>query len=87
MSTRNVVLTDHDADVIDRLVKSGRYQNANEVLGEGLRLVEQQEKADALELEFLRREYALGKASGEPEELDPELFLQELKAEWRSRHG
>ena len=87
MPTRNVVLTDHDADVIDSLVKSGRYQNAAEVLGEGLRLVEQQAKADALELEVLRREYALGKASGEPEELDPKLFLQELKAERRSRHG
>lgn len=87
MPTRNVVLTDHDADVIDRLVKSGRYQNASQVLGEGLRLVEQQAKADALELEVLRREYALGKASGEPGELDPELFLQELKAERRSGHG
>ncbi|MGI2032780.1 type II toxin-antitoxin system ParD family antitoxin [Rhizobium panacihumi] len=87
MPTRNVVLTEHHAEVIDRLVKSGRYQNASEVLGEGLRLVEQEAKADALELEFLRREYALGKASGEAEEFDPELFLQELKAERRSHNG
>lgn len=87
MPTRNVVLTEHHEDVIDKLVKSGRYQNASEVMREGLRLVEQQAKADALELEFLRREYALGKASGDAEELDPKLFLPELKAERRSRNG
>jgi antitoxin ParD1/3/4 len=47
MPTRNVVLTDHHEEVIDRLVKSGRYQNASEVLRDGLRLVEQR---DALEV-------------------------------------
>jgi antitoxin ParD1/3/4 len=41
MPTRNVVITDYQATMIDRLVKSGRYQNASEVLREGLRLVEQ----------------------------------------------
>lgn len=87
MPTRNVVLTEHHADVIDRLVKSGRYQNASEVLRAGLRLVEQQEEVASLELDHLRREYALGKASGEPEEIDPEQFLNDLKAERRSGHG
>lgn len=86
-TTRNVVLTEHHAEVIDRLVKSGRYQNANEVLGEGLRLLEQEEEVHALELEFLRREYALGEASGEAEEIDPVQFLHELQAERRSGRG
>ena len=43
MPTRNVVLTQHHADLIDHLVKEGRYQNASEVLREGLRLVESEE--------------------------------------------
>jgi len=35
MATRNVVLTDHHEKVIDGLVKSGRYQNASEVMRDG----------------------------------------------------
>ena len=41
--TRNVVLTDYEAGLVERLVSSGRYQNASEVLREGLRLAEDQE--------------------------------------------
>ena len=37
------------------------------------------------ELERLRREYAEGKASGKPEEVDPVRFLQELKAQRAAR--
>ena len=54
MPTRNVVLTDRHQKIIDRLVRSGRYQNASEVLREGLRLVEQREAEDAAKLVALR---------------------------------
>jgi antitoxin ParD1/3/4 len=54
MPTRNVVLTDHNQAVIESLVRSGRYQNASEVLREGLRLVEQSEAEDALKLKALQ---------------------------------
>ena len=54
MPTRNVVLTDHQASLVEQLVTSGRYQNASEVLREGLRLVEQREAEDAYRLEALR---------------------------------
>jgi antitoxin ParD1/3/4 len=54
MPTRNVVLTDHQATFVEELVTSGRYQNASEVLREGLRLVEQREAEDAYRLEALR---------------------------------
>lgn len=54
MPTRNVVLTDRHQEIIDRLVRSGRYQNASEVLREGLRLVEQREAEDAAKLVALR---------------------------------
>jgi antitoxin ParD1/3/4 len=55
MPTRNVVLTDHQEEVIDKLVGSGRYQNASEVLRDGLRLVEQREAEDAAKLKGLRK--------------------------------
>ena len=60
MPTRNVVLTDHHERVIDRLVRSGRYQNASEVLREGLRLVERRDELDAAKLEVLRSAVAVG---------------------------
>ena len=43
MPTRNVVVTDYQAGLLERLVSSDRYQNASEVLREGLRLAEDQE--------------------------------------------
>lgn len=43
MATRNVVLTDAQSDLVDRLVASGRYQNASEALRAGLRLLEREE--------------------------------------------
>ncbi|MBM3406525.1 MAG: type II toxin-antitoxin system ParD family antitoxin [Betaproteobacteria bacterium] len=62
MLTRNVVLTDHQASLVEQLVTSGRYQNASEVLREGLRLVEQREAEDAYRLEALRAAVQLGAA-------------------------
>lgn len=54
MPTRNVVLTDYQTDLVERLVASGRYQNASEVLREGLRLVENREAEEKARLKALR---------------------------------
>lgn len=54
MATRNVVLSQHQHELVDSLVRSGRYQNASEVLREGLRLLERQEREDAARLAALR---------------------------------
>jgi antitoxin ParD1/3/4 len=54
MPTRNVVLTDQQAGMIEHLVRSGRYQNASEVLRDGLRLVQQREAEDEARLAALR---------------------------------
>ncbi len=54
MPTRNVVLSDHQHALVEELVRSGRYQNASEVLRDGLRLVERQEQEDAAKLRALR---------------------------------
>jgi antitoxin ParD1/3/4 len=49
MATRNVVLTESQSALVDRLVASGRYQNASEALRAGLRLLEREEaQLDAL---------------------------------------
>lgn len=60
MPTRNVVLTDHQESLIGSLVDRGRYQNASEVLREGLRLLEQREAEDAARLDALRQAADLG---------------------------
>jgi antitoxin ParD1/3/4 len=43
MPTRNVVLTDSQTELIERLIDTGRYQNASEALRAGLRLLEREE--------------------------------------------
>ena len=60
MPTRNVVLTPHQHQVIETLVGSGRYQNASEVMREGLRMVERREAEDAAKLKALREAALVG---------------------------
>ena len=62
MPTRNVVLSDHQASMIARLVGSGRYQNASEVMREGLRLVEQKEEEHEIRLKAMREAVDVGVA-------------------------
>ena len=62
MPTRNVVLTDYQAELVERLVDSGRYQNASEVLREGLRLVEDQESQNKARIKALREAARVGMA-------------------------
>lgn len=54
VATRNVVLSQHQHQLVESLVASGRYQNASEVLREGLRLLEHQEAEDAAKIAALR---------------------------------
>lgn len=56
MATRNVVLTEAQSELVDRLVATGRYQNASEALRAGLRLLEREEA----ELGDLRARLASG---------------------------
>jgi antitoxin ParD1/3/4 len=85
MPTRNVVLTERQDELVDALVKSGRYQNASEVLRDGLRLVEQREAEDAGKLKALRAAARLGVGAldrGEFKEFgnieDLQAYLNEL---------
>lgn len=56
MATRNVVLTDTQSELVDRLIAAGRFQNASEALRAGLRLLEREES----ELEALRSRLTAG---------------------------
>jgi antitoxin ParD1/3/4 len=60
MPTRNVVLTDSQAKFVEQMVASGHYQNASEVLREGLRLVQAREAEQAAKLAALREAVAVG---------------------------
>lgn len=60
MPTRNVVLTQGQAELVERLVASGRYQNASEVLREGLRLIQSREAEDEARLAALRDAARIG---------------------------
>jgi antitoxin ParD1/3/4 len=54
MPTRNVVLTKQQATLVENLVRSGRYQNASEVLRDGLRLLERREAEERAKLAAIR---------------------------------
>ena len=60
MTTKNIRLTEHYADLVDSLVNSGKYKNASEVVREGLRLLEQRTAEDDRRLELLKQLAAEG---------------------------
>ncbi|HEY8696444.1 MAG TPA: type II toxin-antitoxin system ParD family antitoxin [Rhizomicrobium sp.] len=60
MPTKNVVVTERQAKLINRLVSSGQYQNASEVLREGLRLIELRSAEEKAKLKALREAAQVG---------------------------
>jgi antitoxin ParD1/3/4 len=61
---RSFALGDHFEEFIDTQVKSGRFNNASEVVRAGLRLLEDHETPSALTLDDLRRLIQEGVNSG-----------------------
>src|SRR5271163_646745 len=78
--TRNVVLTERQADLIETLVESGRYQNASEVLRDGLRLVERREAEDASKLKALRAAARVGVGALDRGEFKEFSNIEDLQA-------
>ncbi len=58
--TAELNLTDHFQKFVEDRITSGRYQDANEVLCAGLRLLEDRERLQAMKLERLRKEMKVG---------------------------
>lgn len=60
MSAQRIEFSQHEVELIDRLVKDGVYADASEAVHEGLRLLERERSAEAEKLETLRREVKRG---------------------------
>lgn len=60
MPTRNVVLTKHQEEFIETMIETGQYQNASEILREGLRLVENNQKSYAARLQAFKDAVQIG---------------------------
>ena len=57
------MLTSEQSSLVESLVRSGRYQNASEVIRDGLRLIERREAGDAARLAALRAAAEIGIAA------------------------
>lgn len=55
MPTRNINLTDHYDEFVEKQVESGKYKNASEVLRAGLRLLEQRSQTEEQRLTLLKK--------------------------------
>lgn len=64
MPTRNVNLTDELDQFVHSRVKSGRYENASEVVRAALRTLEREEQEHEAKLAALRKAIDEGDASG-----------------------
>ncbi len=60
MPTRNVVITDRQAKLIDKLVSEGEYQNASEALRAGIQLLEERRAERKAKLKALRDAIQVG---------------------------
>ena len=77
MPTRNVMLTDQQMKLVEKLVHSGRYQNASEVLRDGLRLLQRRELEETTKLEAIRGaldDAEAAVAAGDLYDYSPALF-------------
>jgi antitoxin ParD1/3/4 len=69
----SIALDQHFESFIRDQVKSGRFNNASEVVRAGLRLLEEGEQRRQVELEALRADVMAGRASGPAKPAD-EVF-------------
>jgi len=73
----------HFEAFIERLIASGRYSTASEIIRDGLRMVEEREQDREAKLEWLRAEIQKGLDSGPAEEVG-DMFAR-IKAEGREQ--
>jgi antitoxin ParD1/3/4 len=76
--TRNVSLTKEQDALVEKMIKSGEYQNASEAFRDALRALQQRRKEDALKLRALRAQIDAGIVALERGEFD-EINETDLK--------
>jgi len=79
----SIALSPHFETFIREQVASGRYNNVSEVVRAGLRLLEDNERLQALQLQTLRADVAAGKASGPAVPAEP--VFDRLQAKYAHR--
>ena len=60
MPTRNISLTSEQDAFVDKVVKTGEYQNASEAIRDALRALQQRRREEALKLKALRMQIKAG---------------------------
>src|SRR5215470_20299604 len=75
----------HFEDMIDGLIKDGRYATGSEIIRAGLRLIEEREERRKAKLEALRVEIKKGIDSGPAQEVDISEMMKSIKARGRQR--
>jgi antitoxin ParD1/3/4 len=86
MPTRNISLTPEQDAFVEKVVKSGEYQNASEAVRDALRVLQQRRQEDALKLKALRMQIKAGIDElergdyVEVDEADLDEFLEGLTA-------
>ena len=75
-----LALSAHSEDFIRQQIDSGRYANVSEVVGAGLRLLEEREKDQAGKLQTLRKAITLGVDAGAG--IPAEMVFDRLEAKY-----
>jgi antitoxin ParD1/3/4 len=75
----NVSLNPHFDDFINKLIASGQYNSASEVIREALRLLEQQKVSERETVEYFRREIQKGIDSGPSTPWNKKAFLENAR--------
>ena len=84
MPTRNINLTREQDIFVEKVVKSGEYQNASEAIRDALRALQQRRKEYALKLKALRQQIEAGVEALERgdfveiDDVDLEDFFEQL---------
>jgi antitoxin ParD1/3/4 len=82
--TRNINLTAEQNEFVEKIVASGEYQNASEMIRDALRVLQRVRREDALKLKFLRTQVKAGTDALERGEFvevhdaDLDAYLDEL---------
>jgi antitoxin ParD1/3/4 len=83
--TLTVTVPEEQAEQVEDAVRSGRFATDSDVVSAALSVWEKREAIRREEIARLKQAWDEGKASGEPEDFDPDAFLAEMRAEYAGR--